>query len=101
MRWNKSADLLVLEAQLGRVVNVLILAAAAIREITAQRLDPFRRRLHNPQQPRARKTFFHLGDFRFHHLAHHHERDKDDKIFQPSHPFAAEGNIINRSRCNG
>ncbi len=83
-----------LEPQLRRVINVLILAAAALRKITAFRRDALRRRRDDAQQFRPCKILFDLRDFNFHRLAHNHERHEDDKIINPPDAFAAESKVV-------
>ena len=87
--------LLVFQAKLRRVIHVLILAAATIAEIAARRLDALRRRPRYALQAGAGKIFLHLHDFRFHRLAHQHERHKYDKIIHARHAFAAERDVAN------
>ena len=87
-------NLLLLEPQLRRVVDVLILAAAARAEVAARRLDALRRRLHDAQQPRARKILFHLRDFHFDGFADQHERHEHDKIVHAPDAFAAERDVV-------
>ncbi len=86
-------DLLSLQPQLLRVINMLILAAAASAEITALRRNALRRRLNHAQQLRPRKILFDLGDFRFNDFASHDKRDEDDEIIHAPDAFAAEGNV--------
>jgi hypothetical protein len=72
-------NLFVLQPQLRRVINVLILAAAALAEVTAGRFDALRRRLNDAQQFRAGKILFDLRDFNLHDFADEHKRHEHDK----------------------
>jgi hypothetical protein len=83
------------ELQLGLVTQMLVLAAAALAEIRAERLDSFRRLLEYPQQPRTRKPLLYLGQFRFHQFTGRSKVKENDKIIQSRHAFATEGNVAN------
>ena len=92
------ADLLVLEPELGRVGQVLVLAAAALAEVAAGRFDPLRGRADHAQQPGPGESLLHLRDLRFHDFARSDERDEDDKILDARDAFAPEGNVAQSSR---
>ena len=77
---------------------MLILAAAAISKITAQRLDSFWRGLNDAQEPGPGETLFHLDHFGFHDFANDHKRHENNEIFEPRHAFAAECNVAYRQR---
>ena len=81
---------------MGGVGQVLVLAATALAEVAAERFDPLGRRGQHAEKPGPREPLLHLRNFRLHHFAHSHERNKDDKILDARHPFAPEGNIANR-----
>ena len=72
-------DLLVFPPQLRRIINMLILAAAAFGEVAARRFNAFRRRLDDAQQLRAGKILFYLRDFNLHDFADKHKRHEHDK----------------------
>jgi len=84
----------VLEAQLRRIINVLILAAAALREVLAFRFDAFWRGGYDTRQLRPRKILFDLGDFRLNHFTDNDERHEDDEIIQPPDTFPAKGEVV-------
>ena len=84
------------ESELRRIVDVLILAAAALFEVPALRHDALRRRLQNSQQPRPRKLLLHVGDFDFHFLAHQHEWDKQNQTVHSRDAFASKCDVMNR-----
>src|SRR6185312_15256399 len=85
--------LLVLDAQLRFVADVLVLAAAATAEIPARRLDALGRGHNHPRKPGPREVLFDFRDFRLHLLADKHEGDEHDKIFQARHAFTAERDV--------
>jgi hypothetical protein len=86
----------VLQVELGGVGQVLILAATALAEVRAQRFDSLWRRLNYAEESGPRKPPLQFRYFCFHHFTPSYERDENDKIFHPGHPFAPEGNIANR-----
>jgi hypothetical protein len=74
-------NLLVLETELDRVGQVLVLAAAALAEVRAERFAPGRRGgLDDAEQFGPREALLDFRDFRFHDLARGDERNEDDKI---------------------
>ncbi len=73
---------------------MLILAAAALREVLTLRRDAFRRRCDDAQQFRPRKILFDLGDFDLDRFADDDERHEDDKIIQPTDTFAAKREVV-------
>jgi len=85
--------LLLLEPQLRRVINVLILAAAALAKVTARRLDALRRRFFDLQQLCPRKMLFDLDNLDFGNFTHEHERDKYDKIVHAANALAAKRDV--------
>ena len=91
-------DLFVFEPELRRVIDVLILAAAALSEVTARRRNAFGRGFQDSEQPRSRKLLFRFADFDFDFLAYHHERDENDEVIHTRHALAAEGDVAN---CDG
>jgi hypothetical protein len=90
------ADLLVFEPQLRRILQVLVLASAAFAKVTAQRLDPFSRRLQYPHQPGPGKLLLDLGNFSFDHFADRDPSNETDKAIMPSNAFPAESNVAYR-----
>lgn len=86
------------DAQLRRVINVLILATAACAVIFAFRRDTFRRSRDDAQQFRTRKILFNLGDFGLNCFADDHERHEDDEFFNSPDAFAAKCNVVDRYR---
>src|SRR5208282_3620253 len=89
-------NLFVFPSELGGVIHVLILAAAALPEVTAGRLDAFRGRLDDVQQSGPRNILFYLGDFRLDGFAGEDKRHKDDEIIDAPDALAAERNVVNR-----
>ena len=87
--------LLVLQPQLRRIGDVLILAAAARAKITALRRDALRRRLLHAKQFCPRKILFDLGDFGLNGFADQHERDEHDEIVHAPDAFATERDVVN------
>jgi len=87
-------ELSVLEAQLFRVVQVLVLAAAARPEIPAMRFDPVGRGPHHPHQPGAGKIFPHLDHLDFDLLVRGHKRHKDHEPRHARHALAAQEQIL-------
>ncbi len=83
-----------LEPQLRRVINVLILAAAARAEVSAFRRDALRRRCDDAQQLGPREILFHLRDFHLDRFADDDERHKNHKIINPPHALAAEREVV-------
>lgn len=83
------------DTELFRIGNVLVLTAAAIAKITAWRQNPLGGRFQNLDQLCPGKTGFDLRQFRFHFFAMRDEWNKDDKVAQPPHPFAAESDVVN------
>jgi hypothetical protein len=87
------ADLLEFEAELGRIIQVLVLASAALSKIPAERFYPVWRRLHHAQEFCPCKVLFDFRDLGFNQFADRHPGDKEDKIIPPRHPLAAEGDV--------
>jgi hypothetical protein len=73
---------------------VLILAAAALAEVPAERFDPIRRGSKDADELRASKSLLHVNNFRFYDLARSYKGDENDKIIPSRHSFSPEGNII-------
>ena len=84
------------EPKLFRVGKVLILASAAIAEVTAGRRDALGGGLQNTQQTRASEPGFDFGQLYFHRFAKRHEGDKDYKITRAAHAIAAERDVVDR-----
>ena len=90
----KVADLFVLYGQLRFVSDVLILAAAAIAEVLAERLNAVGRRVNDAEQFGATETFLHFGQFDFNGFAERDERNEDDEIFDARDAFTAESDVV-------
>ena len=71
-------DALLLEAQLRRVVDVLPVAAAAFKKVTACRLDALCRRFVDVRDARAAKLASRARDLRADALARQRARDEND-----------------------
>lgn len=98
------ADLLVLIFELGLVLDMLILAAAADAVIFAAGLLALGRDLQHLEEPRARILPLELGDLDGDSLPGDHERDENDEVIQAADPLAAKGQIAHlqcqlRPRC--
>src|SRR5438034_6117748 len=89
-------NLFVFEPELRRVIDVLILAAAALAEVTARRRNAFGRGFQDSEQPRSRKLLFHFDDFDFDIFPHHDKRDEEDEVIHARQALAAEGDVANR-----
>ena len=89
------ADLFVLQFELRRIGDMLILAAAAIAEVTTLGSDPLGRWLNDSQKSSAGKTFFYFRDFDLDDFADLNERNEDDKIFDSRDSFTTECDIGN------
>ena len=85
-----------LETQLCRVINVLVLAAAAHAEVAAFRRGALWRCCDDVQQSGARKILLHLRDFRLNGFAGDDEWYEHDQFIHAPDPFAAERDIVNR-----
>ena len=90
------AYLLVLEPELHGVIQVLILAAAALAEVRAKRLDPLGGGSHDTKKPRSGEALLYLRHFHFHDLARSNEGYEHDKFFRPADALATERNIVDR-----
>ena len=77
---------------------MLVLAAAAVAEIFALRLDTVFRRLDDVEEVGASETFLHLGDLGLNRLALDHQRHEHDKPIHAPDAFAAEGYIVDAHR---
>src|ERR1019366_7858764 len=71
------ANLLVLEPELDRVIQVLVLAAAALTEVRTKGFDPVSGGGHDAKKPRPGEPFLHLSNLRFHYLAYSDERSEE------------------------
>ena len=85
-----------LDLQLSRVFEVLVLATAAVAKILTARLDSIWRGVTNAEQPRASKLFLDLRNFCLDDFSEGNKGNKDDQVLKTGHSFAAEGNIFNR-----
>ena len=72
------SNLFVFQSKLRGVINVLILAAAALAEVAARRFDTLRRRLHDLQKFRAGEILFDLRDFNLNDFADEHKWHEHD-----------------------
>ena len=100
--WGETADalkqitnLLVFEAELRFVGQVLVLAASTFAKITALRPDTSGGRAHDANQSGASKSLFDFDYLRFDDFTEGDEWDKDNKIIKAGDAFAAEGDILN------
>jgi hypothetical protein len=84
------------EAKLDGVVQVLVLAAAALAEVWAERFHPVGRGTHDTKEPGPGEALLYFRDLRFDDLARSDEGNEDDKILHPGDTFSAEGDITNR-----
>jgi hypothetical protein len=82
------------QAELGWIGQVLVLAAAALAEVLAERFDPFRRGSNNVEEFGPRESLLHVGNLCLHDFARRYEWDENNKIIQSRHSFSPEGNII-------
>jgi len=83
----------VLDAKLGFVGDVLVLAAAASAEIGAGRFDALGSGLNDADEFGAAEILFYFGQFDFDFLAHEDEGDEHDEFFDARDTFAAEGDV--------
>ncbi len=88
-------NLLVLEPQLRRVINVLILAASARAEVTALRLNPFGGGGADAHQTGPAEILLQFKQLHLGLLTGDHEGNKDHEVVQPGHPLTAEGQVLN------
>jgi hypothetical protein len=72
------------------------LAAAAIAEILAERLNAIGRRVDEAQQFGAAETLLYFGQFDFDRLPKRDKRNKYNKILNARDAFAAKSDIMNR-----
>lgn len=89
------ANLLMFDAKLRSVIQMLVLAAATIAEISAWRFDAVWRRLNDIQEAGAGKILFDLRDFGIDGFSQGDEGDEHDEFAQPPDPFASESDIVN------
>jgi hypothetical protein len=75
---------------------VLVLAAAALAEVRAERFDPVGGGGNDTKKPGPGEALLDLRDLRFHNLARGDEGNEDDKVLHPGDTFAPEGYIANR-----
>jgi hypothetical protein len=87
------ADLLVFELELGGVIEVLVLAAAAVSEVGAAGGDAVGCGLEDAEEMGAGEAFFNFGDFDFDDFAGDDEGDEDDEVIVTCDAFAAEGEV--------
>ena len=73
---------------------MLILAAAALAEVPAERFDPIRRGGNDAQEFGPRKSLLYLGNLRLYDFAHSYQGDENYKIIPSRHSFSPEGNIV-------
>src|SRR5581483_9848952 len=93
------ANLFVLELKLRGIINVLVLATAAVAEIRTEWRHAVWRGSQNSQQARAGEAFLDLGDLDFHFFVHQDKWDKNDEIPDPRDSFATKADIINGHRA--
>ena len=92
------SNLFVFQPQLRGVINVLILATAALAEVAARRFDALRRRLNDAQKFRAGKILFDLRDGNLHDFADEHKWHEHDKGVESRRP-RVEGGVTERLFC--
>ena len=91
----QAGNLLLLDGQLMRVGDVLVLTTAAGAEMAADGFDTVRGRRQDPQRSGSGKALFDGGDFHFDLFTVDHEGYEHDEILHPPHAFAAKGNVGN------
>jgi len=72
---------------------VLVLAPSALAEVWARRSDTSRGWFDHTKQSRPGKPLFKLSNFDLRHFSGQDKWNKHDKIFEPSHAFAAKRDI--------
>ena len=87
------ADLLVLVFELGLVLDMLILAAAADAEIFAARLHPLRGDLQHSEELRPRVLALDLGDLGRDFFARNGKGNENDEILHTADSLAAKGQV--------
>jgi hypothetical protein len=87
-------DLLVLPAELGGVVDVLVLASAAFAVIGASGFDAFGGCRVDAGEDTAGEALVDLGDLHLDHVTGAGVRDEDDELAHPTDAFAAEGQVV-------
>jgi hypothetical protein len=75
---------------------VLILAAAAVAEVTASGGDAIGGWLDDAEQARAGEALLCFGDLNFDYFADLNERNEDDEIFNSRDSFTTECDVGNR-----
>jgi len=84
------AYLFVLNLQLRRVGDVLVLTSPAIAKVSANRLDSIACWLKDAQKPASRKAGLDLRQLSFDRFAYGYKGNKHDKVIDPSDPLAAK-----------
>jgi len=92
------AYLLVLDFQLDRVGNMLVLATTALPEISAPGLNSIWGRDRYPQQTCAAESLFYLDHLDLHRFSEMDERNEHHEILDTSNTFTSEGDVAN---CHG
>jgi hypothetical protein len=87
-------DLALFDFELSGVIEVLILATAALTEVGTTRRDAVGGRFQDAQQACAGELFFDLGDFGVDDLAGDDKGDEDDEGVMAGDPFAAEREVV-------
>ena len=82
-----------LDLELERVIEVLILAAAARTEVTALRFNAVGPRRKHLQQLRATELFLHLDHLGAHAVTGRDERDEQHEVVHPRHALAPERDV--------
>jgi hypothetical protein len=88
------ADLVVFEEELGGVGEVLVLAAAAIAEVGAGRLDAVGGGAEDFEDAGAGVVFLHLGQFDAELFAGGGEGDEHDELVDATDGIAAVGDGV-------
>jgi hypothetical protein len=88
-------DLALFDLELGRVIQMLVLAAAACAEIWTTWHNPVGRGFKDLHQPGASELFFDFGNLSFNDFAWNDKRDKNDQRMVACNAFTAECKVIN------
>ena len=87
------ADLPMLPAELGRVVEVLVLATATLTEVGAFRRHALRGTRDDLHQFSPTETLLHLGELGLDDIARRRKWDEHHEFTHTSHPFSAESEV--------
>jgi hypothetical protein len=87
-------DLLLFDAELFRVIKMLVLTASALTEVGAAGTDPAGGGFQDAEESGAGELFFDLSDFGFDDLTGDDEGDEDDQRLVSGNALAAEGEVF-------